>query len=729
MNSLSWLHPHTRGVPLLYTLLCAAVPCAVQAADAPKPTLDEVVVTGSRMISSVDAYPGSVSILDEKAMAEMMQTTTDVSQLLAQSVPGFSTAQFDSSNFTVTMRGREPAYLIDGFPQTVPLRGGGRDMRVIDPSALERIEVIRGATAIYGQGGAGGYVNYITKRPKSDDWQFNSEVGFGTSLNKASSDSFSYLARQSAMGRISGVDVVFSGYYEKANLFYDAEGDAIPPDPFGQGGMADAQTYNAFLKLGTDFGDSQRIEGIVNYYKKAQDTDYVGARPGVAIAGQVKSVATRKDSPDAAFYGRGPIDPFTENLFAALSYIDTDFLSSTLKVQGLYQDYQGSFAFNPLYVPSGGTSSIAANKYSARADMNTPLAVFSEGLKGTLLWGVEWVRDETGEPLIEDSSRHNMPFISLDTYSAFVQMHMEPTSWLSLEGGIRYDNASLDVPDYTVIEQYRSDTDHRIRGGNFVVGGTREYDSTVFNVGVAAQATDWATFFAAFSQGFNVADVGRVLRNTAKPSIDAIFRDLDAQIIDSYELGVRGDVSAANYSVALFYNTSKLGATFNPITLDLARAPEKIWGVEASLDFTFDHVKFGGTASWADSRLDANSDGRYETKLDFWRVPPFKLTAYIDYRFESDWRVRLQGLYSGSEDRFPGVVPYTVFGQSPIDGFFTMDLSVSGKLGPGKLSVGFQNVLNKDYYPVISQTTAVGRDEAYAKAPGAMMLVKYGVDF
>lgn len=55
--------------------------------------------------------------------------------------------------------------------------------------------------------------------------------------------------------------------------------------------------------------------------------------------------------------------------------------------------------------------------------------------------------------------------------------------------------------------------------------------------------------------------------------------------------------------------------------------------------------------------------------------------------------------------------------------------SVVVVLVPGKLSVGFQNVLNKDYYPVISQTTAVGRDEAYAKAPGAMMLVKYGVDF
>lgn len=731
MSSVSGLYSHRRvRTPFAGAILCACASTATaQTADTTTQPLDEVVVSGSRMISTVETYPGSVSILDEAALAEMLQTTTDVSQILAQSIPGFATTQFEASNFTVTMRGREPAYLIDGFPQTVPLRGGGRDMRIIDPSALERIEVIRGATAIYGQGGAGGYINYITRRPTSEAWQFGSEVGIGTSLSGSTSDSVSYLARQSAMGRVGAVDAVFSGYYEQTGLFYDAEGDALPPDPFGQGGLADAKTYNAFLKLGTDFGDSHRVEAIVNYYKKEQDTDFVGSRQGVAVAGEIKSVATPKDSPDATFFGRGPIDPYTENLFAGLSYINTDFLASTLKVQGLYQDYVGSFAFNPLYYPDGGTSSISANKYSGRADVNTPLSAFSETLHGTLLWGVEWVRDETGEPLIEDASRTNMPFITLDTYSAFAQMHIEPTSRWSIQGGLRYDDASLDVPDFTVVTQYRSATDRRLRGGNFVRGGTRKYDSLVFNVGTAFHLSDWATVFAAFSQGFNVADVGRVLRTTTRASIDDIFTELDAQIIDSYELGVRGSANPINYSLALFYNTSKLGATFNPITLDLARAPEKIWGVEGTIDFTFDRVRFGGTVGWADSELDANSDGDYETKLDFWRVPPLKATAYVEYEFPSQWRARLQGIYSGSENRFPDVVPYTAFAQSPIDSFFTADLSVSGQVGPGTLSVGVQNLFNADYYPIISQTTAITRDEAYAKAPGAILLVKYGVNY
>jgi iron complex outermembrane recepter protein len=58
--------------------------------------------------------------------------------------------------------------LIDGIPQSTPLRAVGRDIRTIDPSVVKRVEVIKGATAIYGNGADGGLINYITKTPKTD---------------------------------------------------------------------------------------------------------------------------------------------------------------------------------------------------------------------------------------------------------------------------------------------------------------------------------------------------------------------------------------------------------------------------------------------------------------------------------------------------------------------------------------------------------------------------------
>ena len=57
--------------------------------------------------------------------------------------------------------------MIDGVPQSTPLRNGSLGIKTLDASAIARIEVIKGATSIYGNGVAGGIINYITKQAKS----------------------------------------------------------------------------------------------------------------------------------------------------------------------------------------------------------------------------------------------------------------------------------------------------------------------------------------------------------------------------------------------------------------------------------------------------------------------------------------------------------------------------------------------------------------------------------
>ncbi|WP_350604419.1 TonB-dependent receptor plug domain-containing protein, partial [Pseudoalteromonas sp. SMN1298-MNA-CIBAN-0114] len=61
-----------------------------------------------------------------------------------------------------------PLVMIDGVPQSTPLRNGSLGIKTLDASAIARIEVIKGATSIYGNGAAGGIINYITKKAKSD---------------------------------------------------------------------------------------------------------------------------------------------------------------------------------------------------------------------------------------------------------------------------------------------------------------------------------------------------------------------------------------------------------------------------------------------------------------------------------------------------------------------------------------------------------------------------------
>jgi iron complex outermembrane receptor protein len=83
-------------------------------------------------------------------------------------VLGLSASSGTSSNFAQTLRGHAALVMIDGVPQSTPLKKGAVGMRSLDPNVIERIEVIKGATSIYGNGAAGGIINYITKKPNTD---------------------------------------------------------------------------------------------------------------------------------------------------------------------------------------------------------------------------------------------------------------------------------------------------------------------------------------------------------------------------------------------------------------------------------------------------------------------------------------------------------------------------------------------------------------------------------
>lgn len=79
-----------------------------------------------------------------------------------------------------TFRGRSALILVDGIPQSNPLRPTGREIHTIDFSMIERIEVIHGANATNGLGATGGVINLITRRPENGT--FNQHVSVQTTL-------------------------------------------------------------------------------------------------------------------------------------------------------------------------------------------------------------------------------------------------------------------------------------------------------------------------------------------------------------------------------------------------------------------------------------------------------------------------------------------------------------------------------------------------------------------
>src|SRR5690606_37326569 len=120
--------------------------------------LDEIVITAGRKPEHISTVPSSVTILNQQDIQAQSNITSNLSAILGNAVPGLGTTTNKATNAGQTLRGRAVLVLVDGIPQSTPLMNGSRDLRTIDPLVIERIEVIKGATSIYGNGSGGGII-------------------------------------------------------------------------------------------------------------------------------------------------------------------------------------------------------------------------------------------------------------------------------------------------------------------------------------------------------------------------------------------------------------------------------------------------------------------------------------------------------------------------------------------------------------------------------------------
>jgi iron complex outermembrane receptor protein len=112
----------------------------------------------------------------------------DPSAALATYIPGYAPSRQKMSSTGESLRGRNALILLDGVPQTNPLRGGMREGYMADTAIIERVEVINGASAMQGMGATGGIVNYITRSPKAEGTTHSINVRLASQLRHDSLD-------------------------------------------------------------------------------------------------------------------------------------------------------------------------------------------------------------------------------------------------------------------------------------------------------------------------------------------------------------------------------------------------------------------------------------------------------------------------------------------------------------------------------------------------------------
>ncbi|WP_143307743.1 TonB-dependent receptor [Chitinophaga vietnamensis] len=689
-------------VILTATIQVAAQSTEATVADTTQPAskgLNEVVITAGRNKETLGTVPSSITIITGKQLREQSAITTDINQLLSMNVPGLTLGTNTATKKGQSLRGRSMLIMIDGIPQSTPLRNGDKDMRSIDVSVIERVEVIKGATAIYGNGADGGIINFITKKANADKaFSGSTDVSAAGSLSSAA-NSLGGRISQSFSGTIKKFDYVASGTYEQTGVAKDANGEVIAPSQ----SLAQNENINAFTKLGYNFNEKNRLEVMYNYYRSMQNATYVnsggkfGASPIIGVVGT--PVGDKQGT------------PYNHNAY--LNYTSRDiFKNTSLDINLYYQDFYTIFEWSDYYKPSGN-SAISSKKKGARANFNTVFH-FSPDIHGDVTWGVDILNDITKQSLTD--GRGFVPEMNMKNYAPYAQLKLYLFNNFLLKGGLRYENIRLDIPDYTTIPF------GNYKGGVFVKGGRLPYEALVFNAGLRYTKFDWFNPFVSFSQSFSLYDLGRTLRLAKDTSIGASINTIETKAIitNNYEVGFNSNVGKFNASGSYFISTSDLGSSLKDINgvATPERAPERIQGFELTAGYQFlPNLAVSASYSHVEGKKDV--DG-VKTWLPTSRISPDKGTFNVNYSPLKQWDLGVYYIYSGARKRFdvnPKTKEYDL-GNGPVNSFSLVNFYTAYRFNKSTaIRLGVDNLLNADYYPVMSQARVI--TDSYIKGSGA----------
>ncbi|TWI69086.1 iron complex outermembrane receptor protein [Pseudoduganella lurida] len=677
-----------RPLATAVALACLAVAPGstfAQAGDAATPEGDTaaVVVTATRNAKSVDKIPGAVSVISQPELETQYLLADDPSAALAAYVPGYSPSRQKLSSTGESLRGRTALILLDGVPQSNPLRAGMREGYFADTAIIERIEVINGASAIQGMGATGGIVNYITKTPRTDGTTFAVNVRLASQFRH---DNLDWKTGFTVAHKAGDFDLLAYGSTQRRGMAYDGSHRLIGIDVL-QGDTLDAGGNDLFLKAGRNFGD-QRLQLTVNRFRFEGDADYSTVPANFAT--DTPTTARAAVPP-----GRAPANHVRT---ISLDYRHNALLGGTFGAQLFKQDFTALYGgsntatFQDIRLAPLGQlwdqSEINADKYGAKATWVRPNLLL-DGLEWTL--GLDHLRDRSGQRMA-GTGRTWVPTLDFRSTAPFVQLEYE-LGPVTVRAGMRRESADLHVDAYTTLWTY---------GAQAVRGGARSFSKTVGNVGAVWRFAPGWSAFAASSEGFGLPDVGVVLRGVNRPnqSVDQLF-DLQAVVTRNNEVGVNWRGARGNAGISYYDSRSRLGSVIRVNAEGLGvidRVPTRVRGWELAGEYrVLPTLSATGTYARTDGSTAARAGAPLDLALGARAQGPDKLVLGANWQWLPKSQLRLQATRLADRDtnigRFAGATSL----EEHFRGYTLADLAASYDSRWGKLGVGIDNLTDRQY--------------------------------
>ncbi|MDN5477292.1 MAG: TonB-dependent receptor [Chryseobacterium sp.] len=720
---------------LLTTAICTQLyandmTSALTEAKKTETKLPTIVMTATRTPKTIAEIAGTVQTISADEIAQQAGTGRKVADILAQLVPSLAPSSGTSSNYGQTMRGRNVLVMIDGVSQTGS-RDVSRQLNSISPNMIDHIEVVSGATSIYGSGATGGIINIITKRAdKSEPGSFQTKLGV-TSADNFRGDSLAYQVGQTASFANDKVDGFFGLDYTNRGSQFDGNGDRISLSPW-QGSTMDTDTIDVNGRLNFNLTDNQSLSFGAQYYKDEQDTEY----------GPDYSYLLTKTDPSYKAVKGWSLDnqPFTERYAFNTQYQNQDFLGQVLNVEAYYRNEKSRF------VPYGYSADGVSVKQSQsnvdyagiRSTLQSDLVVADRDLKLTYGLDYDWEKDHQWADYYTPSNnglvytptgekQGSGPDTEIQNIGTFVQGDYAVTDQLNIQAGVRYQYVQADTDSYlTARKPY-----------TLMAADSTDSDKFLFNLGAVYKLNDVQQIYANFSQGYSYPDVQRVLRDVAAYTLTT--SGIAPITVNSYELGWRlNQDTGLNLGLTGFYNNSDKVVQFNSNrSVNVVDTDQRVYGAEATVSYPFmENYKVGGTLGYTRGQYKDVANNWHE--LNAFAVSPMKGTLFAEWNNEDGYGVRAQMLaIKGTDKAYKDDLELKAAGLSDsnsaaeIKGYTTMDVLAHFPVAKGRMDFGVYNLWGNQYKTVFAQQAAVTNANSLLAIPaeGRTFALSYTINY
>ncbi|EOX8516485.1 ferric aerobactin receptor IutA [Salmonella enterica] len=700
--------------PLLLAMMAPAV--AQQTDD------DTLVVSANRSNRTVAEMAQTTWVIENAELEQQIQGGKELKDALAQLIPGLDVSSQSRTNYGMNVRGRPLVVLVDGV-RLNSSRTDSRQLDSIDPFNIDHIEVISGATALYGGGSTGGLINIVTKKGQPET-QMEFEAGTKSGFN-SSKDHDERIA-----SAISGGNDHISGRasvaYQKFGGWFDGNGDATLLDNT-QTGLQYSDRLDIMGTGTLNIDDTQQLQLITQYYKSQGDDDY-GLNLGKdfsAISGASTPYINKGLNSDRI--------PGTERHLISLQYSNSDFLGQELVGQVYYRDE--SLLFYPFPTVNANKQVTAFSSSQQNTDQyGMKLTLNSKPLDG---WQITYGLDADHERFTSNQMFFDLaqasasgglnnqkiyttgryPSYDITNLAAFLQSSYDINDIFTLSGGVRYQYTENKVDDFIGYAQQQQIAAGKVTSADAIPGGSVDYDNVLFNAGLLMHITERQQAWLNFSQGVELPDPGKYYGrgtygaavNGHLPLTNSVNVDdskLEGVKVDSYELGWRFTGDNLRTQIAAYYSISDKSVVANKdLTISVVDDKRRIYGVEGAVDYLIPDTDWSTGANFNVLKTESQVNGSWQ-KYDVKVASPSKATAYIGWA-PDPWSLRVQSTTSFDVSDAKGY---------NIDGYTTVDLLGSYQLPVGKLSFSVENLFDRDYITVWGQRAPMYYSPGYGPA-------------